>query len=74
MSPKRRRLVFGGLALGGVALSAVVAQHSGEVFNTCRALLPPTPAVDELIRWAWESRPAAIPRLPRASGRHRRLG
>ena len=54
MSPQRRRLVFGGLALGGVALSAVVAQYSGEVFNTCRALLPSTLAVDDLIRWAWE--------------------
>jgi len=54
MTPTRRRLLLGGLALGGVTLSGVVAQRSGSLFNSCQALLPPTPAVDELIRWAWE--------------------
>jgi len=54
MTPARRRLLLGGLALGGLTLSGVVAQRSGSLFNSCQALLPPTPAVDELIRWAWE--------------------
>ncbi|MBL8425140.1 MAG: amidohydrolase family protein [Candidatus Accumulibacter phosphatis] len=54
MTRARRRLLLGGLALGGLTLSGVVAQRSGSLFNSCQALLPPTPAVDELIRSAWE--------------------
>lgn len=49
----RRGVLFGGLAVGAVALSALVARRSPALFNACHALLPPTPAIDELVRSAW---------------------
>ncbi|WP_313951274.1 amidohydrolase family protein [Accumulibacter sp.] len=52
MSP-RRRLLIGGFALGGLALSGLVARRSPALFNTCRAQLPAATAADELIQSAW---------------------
>ena len=51
MNRLRRRLLFGGLALGGMALSATVTRRT--LFNACQALPPPATAADELIHSAW---------------------
>lgn len=53
MNPLRRRLLLGGLALGGVGLSAFVADRSPTVFNSCLASLPQSAAVDDLVAEAW---------------------
>lgn len=53
MNPRRRRLLFGGLAASGVTLTALLAQRSPALFNACHALLPPATAAHELVQSAW---------------------
>lgn len=54
MQARRRRFLLGGAALAASALAAGMAWRSTTLFNSCRTLLPPDAATDELIRAAWE--------------------